>query len=165
VELENHKSMKIQTCIKSLIEKYNIKASEDVGYHIVDYGVYSMDSGTKDSKDNPGNKTASGPRCIDMSDSFEGKNDMYFGLRFTADEPALAPKVCIHKVVVTHPFRDESGDIVIRKSMWDQNGYSNSNIFMGWFFDGEEEVISGEYKFEAIDTDGNLLVEKIFVVV
>lgn len=86
---------------------------------------------------------------------------MYFGLRFTVDDSKTAPKVSFHKVVVTHPFRNGAGLGVRIESSWEQNGYSASNIFLGWHFDENEEILEGDYHFGAYDTDGILMVEKI----
>lgn len=164
IELEKHKSLKIRKCVNVLIEKYHIKSNSKVTYHIVDYGIYRMGGPTQESDKEDVSKVVNEPICINSTDSFIAEKNMYFGLRFTADDPSNAPKVCVHKVVVTHPYRNENNEIITSQSRWDQNGYSKSNIFLGWFFDENEEILGGNYHLAAFDTDGNLMVEQSFSV-
>lgn len=145
------------------LEEYEAEYSL-VTYHLVDYGVYTMGAQVTDTDNGDAKKTANEPVCISQTTDISGELGMYIGLRFTADDPEVAPKVCVHKVVVTHPLRNEEGQIATAQSSWDQNGYSASNIFLGWHFagDGEElgEVLEGSYHFAAYDTEGKLMVEK-----
>ena len=161
LSLENAKSIKLQTHVKMLIEKYSVKSAKATPFSIVDYGVYTM----KDSIDAEGTgakKVVSEPHCINKTNRFKGEQGMTFGLRFTATNPNEAPKVSVHNVTVKHPQRDMYGDINQGQSSWQQNGYSSSKIFMGWYFDAAEELLTGIYTIAAHDTDGNLLAEMTF---
>jgi hypothetical protein len=78
-------------------------------------------------------------------------------LQFTADDPDKAPKITVHKVTLTHPKKGKTGKLRKGKSSWVQNGYCNSNIFTGWNFETEKEVLTGNYHIARHNTDGNLL--------
>jgi len=161
LSLEDAKSIKLQAHVKMLIEKYFIKSIKATLFSIVDYGVYTM----KDSIDVEGTgskKVVSEPHCINKTNRFKAEQGMTFGLRFTAINPNEAPKVSVHNVTVKHPQRDIYGNIYQGQSSWQQNGYSNSKIFMGWYFDPAEELLTGVYTIAAHDTDGNLLAEMTF---
>lgn len=117
IELENHSSLKLKKYVDTLFKAYRIKVKEQVTYHIVDFGVYVMGGVASDADNGDAKKTANEPVCIDQRDEFAGKKDMYFGLRFTAADPKTAPKVCFHKVVVTHPFRNDEGNLMVEKTL------------------------------------------------
>jgi len=163
LSLEKAKSKKLQAHVKMLIERYTIKAPEGTPFRVVDYGVYRMGRAT-DPQGTSTRKTANEPECISRTTRFKGEPGMFFGLRFTAVCPEEAPRVSVHKVTVTHPYRNEAGMVQEARSSWDQNGYSSSNIFMGWYFEPAEELLTGNYHMAAHDTDGHLLAEMMFEV-
>lgn len=164
IGLEKHRSVKVKTLVKELYKEYNIKQELPIAYSCVDYGVYTMGGEASDSDTENVSKVVNEPICIDQTTEIKASANMYIGLRFTSDNPKTAPAVCVHKVVVTHPIRNDAGKITKKKSKWDQTGYNNSNIFLGWFFDESAEILKGTYHFEAYDSDGVLMVEKTFKV-
>ncbi|UII28935.1 DUF3859 domain-containing protein [Fulvivirga maritima] len=164
LSLANSESLKLKDHVQMLIERYKLKPDTNTAFHIVDYGVYVM-GGNTDPESGSTNKTATEPECTNQTTEINAEVGMYFGFRFTATDPENAPKVLVHDVKVKHPTIDpETKEIKYQTSGWQQNGYSNSNIFLGWFFETEEELIPGEYQFTALDTDGNILAEKSFSV-
>ncbi|MEH0155457.1 DUF3859 domain-containing protein [Limibacter armeniacum] len=165
ISLERSKSSKLRNHIEQLYIRYHIKTKEAVQCHIVDYGVYVMEGNT-DPQSGSTRKTAREPLCTLQTTQIKGEPDTYFGLRFTATHPETAPKVLVHQVTVSHPYRNpETNEVIQYTSQWTQNGYSNSNIFLGWYFDPKEELLTGQYHMTAHDTDGNLLAEKTFEVI
>jgi len=163
LSIENCKSKKLQTHIKKLIDKFFIKDTKPGCFHIVDYGIYTMDT-LKDSSTKPGNKVVNEPRCINKTKCFKAELGMCFGLRFTSSSPNDVPEVTVHTVRVGHPQKNADGEIINTISSWEQNGYSKSNIFMGWYFDTIDELLTGKYNLSAHDSEGNLLVEMCFVI-
>lgn len=163
ISLEKAKSKKLREEAKSLIQIYFIKSIRAIPFHIVDYGTYVMES-VADGQGSGASKIAHQPKCINQTTRFKAEKGLFFGFRFTADDPDKAPKVTVHRVKVRHPQRDEGGAIKEVESGWEQNGYCNSNIFTGWHFDTEEELLTGNYYIAVYDTDENLLVEKDFEV-
>ncbi|WP_075604003.1 DUF3859 domain-containing protein [Saccharicrinis aurantiacus] len=163
IRLEDDKSMKLKECVKNLITLHNIKSAQPSTFKVVDYGLYSMEGNT-DPESGSSRKTAREPHCINQTNQFKGVVGSYFGLRFTTVDPQNAPQISQHTVTVKHPTRNGSGEIVQAQSQWDQNGYSRSNIFMGWYFDPAEELIPGKYHMAAHDTDGVMLAEMEFEV-
>ncbi|MEN7548812.1 DUF3859 domain-containing protein [Rapidithrix thailandica] len=164
ISLENASSSKLREHVQQLFVLHRIKMKETVPCHIVDYGVYVM-GGPTDPQTGSTRKTAREPQCLVQTSQFKGEIGMYFGLRFTATHPETAPKVLVHRVTVSHPHRDaETKELTQSQSQWTQNGYSHANIFLGWYFDPNEELLPGHYQMAAHDTEGNLLAEKSFVV-
>ncbi|MDE5421527.1 DUF3859 domain-containing protein [Ancylomarina sp. DW003] len=161
ISLEKAKSKKLREEAKSLIQIYFIKSIRAIPFHIVDYGLYIMES-VADGQGSGASKIAHQPKCINQTTSFKAEKGLFFGFRFTADYPDKAPKVTVHRVKVRLPQRDEGGAIKEVESSWEQNGYCNSNIFTGWHFETEEELLAGIYRIAVYDTDENLLVEKGF---
>ena len=161
ISLEKAKSKKLREEAKSLIQIYSIKSIRAIPFHIVDYGTYIMES-ISDAKGSGASKIAHQPKCINQTAKFKAKKGLFFGFHFTADDPDKAPKITVHRVKVTHPQRDKDGAIKEAESSWEQNGYCNSNIFTGWHFETEDELLAGNYHIAVHDTDGNLLVEKSF---
>ncbi|MDC1105556.1 DUF3859 domain-containing protein [Prolixibacteraceae bacterium] len=161
IELKDHKSLKIKRTVNQLIKIYKVNESDLTSYQIIDYGIFKMgeDIKTIEGKENV-TKEAKDPVCIEQTTEIKATINSFIGLRFTARYPDNVAKVCEHKVIVTHPSRNSEGKIVTIQSGWQQNGYSNSAIFLGWSFDTNEELLAGEYHFVAYDLAGKLLVEK-----
>ncbi len=164
LKLKNHSSIKIKKCVKNLIEEYKVGETLYGECKIVDYGIYQCGTSEKISNNGSAATVAYEPECIKKTASIKVQLGMYIGLRFTGVNIKNPKEICDHKVIVTHPFKDENGEIKVKKSSWMQNGYLNSNIFMGWIFETEAELISGDYIFSAYDKEGTLLVEKKLVV-
>ena len=154
ISMKNTKSYKIKEMAKMMIKKHNIEATEEIKYNLVDFGEYTIDT----------TNGGFNPKCIQKSEQLLAKENMYFGIRFTAKDAKYAPKVTVHKVIVNHPTKNEAGDTISATSSWEQNGYNASNIFAGWYFEKKEELIAGKYTFTIIDTNGNLMVEKSFYI-
>ncbi|WP_044201943.1 DUF3859 domain-containing protein [Flammeovirga sp. OC4] len=160
ISLENSSSTKIKEHAKMLIEKYQLK-EKVIEYVIVDFGIYKMLGNTDEGGER---KIANEPVLLEETDQISAKINQYIGLRFTVKNHDKAPKICQHMVHINHPIKDENGQISYTQTSWRQNGLSNSNIFLGWYFESEEEVIEGEYKMSTLDEEGNLLVSKSFSV-
>lgn len=164
-ELRSHPSLKVQNATQELSRIFSISEENLDLYRIIDFGSYIMGlADNKVTEKTNVTREAYTPICDLQSDKIIIKKGMYIGLRFTATNPEKAPKVCDHKVVVTHPSRDKDGQIKMMQSGWQQNGYSNSAIFLGWCFETTEEIIAGDYRFEAFDLYGELLVSKTITV-
>ncbi|MDC7221996.1 MAG: DUF3859 domain-containing protein [Spirochaetales bacterium] len=161
MKFEDHKSSKMRNLVKQLKEKYGINSFQNQDFTMVDYGIYNLQE-THESKENPGLTSVKEPVCIEQIDEIEAELGMAIGLRFTALDSATVPKVIVHKVKVVHPVKDKSGQIGRGKTEWTQNGYSHSEIFLGWFFELPEELIPGEYKLSALDMEGEVIIEKLF---
>ncbi|QZT37371.1 DUF3859 domain-containing protein [Halosquirtibacter xylanolyticus] len=160
-ELQNHPSLKIKRAAKSLINAYKINEADLALYHIIDYGTYKMCKEEKvvDRKENV-TREANAPVCIKQTTTIKATHNSYMGLRFTSLHPAKMGKVCEHRVTITHPARNKDGVVEMIQSGWNQNGYNDSAIFLGWFFDPSEEILEGTYHLAAFDLNGKLLVEK-----
>ncbi len=163
LKFENHKSAKMRNHIQALKKKFRINQFEVEQFHIVDYGVYQM-QGSTDPEPGSNNKTAQEPVCINQTLDIKAKVGMFVGFRFTAIDPDSVPKVIIHTVNVMHPVVNNSGQISYNTLKWTQNGYSYSNIFLGWHFENSAELIPGEYKISAIDTNGKTIAQKTFMI-
>lgn len=163
LSLENCKSIRLQNHIKKLIATFFIKDTKKGDFYIVDYGIYVMET-LKESTSNPNNKEVSEAKCISKTTRIKAEVGMCFGLRFTSSNPNDVPQVTVHTVRVGHPEKNDDGEITNTITSWQQNGYSKSNIFMGWYFETKDELLAGNYNISASDTDGNLLVEKCFII-
>lgn len=152
ISMKNSKSYKIKEMAKLMITKHHIEATREIKYELVDFGEYTIDT----------SNGGFNPECLRNSEKLIAKENMYFGIRFTAVDADKAPKVSVHKVIVNHPTKNEVGDTVSATSSWQQNGYNASKIFAGWYFEKEEELIAGKYTFTIIDINGNLMIEKSF---
>lgn len=165
VELRNHKSIKIKAITKKLIETCGIDIDDPNPYKIVDYGIYSMETMDNLIEGKTGvTREAVEPKLIKETTEILVEVGIYIGFRFTAKNPELYSKVCHQTVVVTHPYRDRNGEVGKTQTRWKQNGYTRSKIFLGWCFEEVEELIPGDYTFEAYDTSGGLIAKKAFIV-
>lgn len=159
----SHSDEKIQNHAKELVEKMDLEAKlacERSNYEVVDYGRYIMEGDTTPEEGSNNKKTAQEPKCKRKTTVLTGELDMYFGCRFTAKKGANVPKVFDHKVRVTHPTLNEAGEVVTNICEWNQNGYSESKIFLGWYIENEAENIPGVYRFEVFDTEGTIIVRQ-----
>ncbi len=164
-ELKGHKSIKVKGIVEKLIEIYRIDIKNPVPYKVVDYGVYRMGRSDNRVEGKKGiTREAFEPKCVEETTSVKAEVGMYIGFRFTVKNYELFPEICHHSVLITYPCRNESGEIESTQTRWNQNGFSNSKIFLGWCFEEAEEVISGNYTFEAYDTSGCLIAKKEFSV-
>lgn len=162
--LEQSESLKLRQHVQALITQHGLKPYPESAFHIVDFGVYDM-AGNTDPESGSTRKTAREPQCIVATTEITPLLGMFFGFRFTATDPANAPRVLVHNVHVVHPIFDANSQTVkMHTSTWQQNGYSNANIFLGWHFETADELIAGQYHFSAVSTEGKLLAEKTFTV-
>nr|WP_319400533.1 DUF3859 domain-containing protein [uncultured Carboxylicivirga sp.] len=160
-KFENHKSAKMQKHIQALKEKFKINQFDAEQFHIVDYGVYVM-KGSTEPEAGSTNKVAQEPVCTQQTTNIKAEIGMFVGFRFTAINPDTLPKVIVHTVEVKHPVIDDSGNVNYNTLKWNQNGYSNSNVFLGWYFENTDELIPGEYHISAIDMEGKIIAQKLF---
>lgn len=158
LELKNHKVKKIREICSVLIKTCNINKEFLSPFKIVDYGIYKMEAEKIINNKIGVSREAIHPKCIKETDSIKGEVGIYIGFRFTSANLNIVPKIFNHKVVVTHPKSKNNKEYI--KTTWNQNGYSNSFIFLGWFFENEKELISGNYIFEIYDLSENLILEK-----
>ena len=164
-ELKGHKSIKVKGIVEKLIEMCRIDINNPNPYRIVDYGIYRMGEADNRVEGKKGiTREAFEPQCIEETTSVKAEVGMYIGFRFTVKNYELFPEICHHSALVTHPYRNESGEIERVQTRWNQNGYSSSKIFLGWCFEEGEEIIPGKYTFEAYDTSGCLIAKKEFLV-
>ncbi len=162
--LEQSESLKLRQHVQALITQHGLKPYPEPAFHIVDFGVYDM-AGNTDPESGSTRKTAREPHCVQATTEIKPELGMFFGFRFTATDPANAPSVLVHNVHVVHPIFDANSQTVkMHTSTWQQNGYSNANIFLGWHFETADELIAGQYHFSAVSTEGKLLAEKTFTV-
>ncbi|MDC7222370.1 MAG: DUF3859 domain-containing protein, partial [Spirochaetales bacterium] len=159
----NHKSAKVKKQAKKLIEKYAITGLSHEAYRMADFGVYNMQGDTT-PQSGATTRTAREPVCIDQTAKIKAELGLFFGFRFTAEDRENH-EVLHHHVVVKHPVLNEVRKRDRQISQWPQNGYANSKIFLGWNFETPDELIPGEYRFEAYDRDWKLIAQKSFTVV
>ncbi len=164
-ELKGHKSIKVKGIVDKLIEICRIDIKNPVPYEIVDYGVYRMGEADNRVEGKKGiTREAFEPQCVEETTSVKAEVGMYIGFRFTVKNYELFPEICHHSVLVTYPCKTEGGEVERAQTRWNQNGYSSSKIFLGWCFEEAEEIIPGNYTFEAYDTSGCLIAKKEFLV-
>ncbi len=164
LSMAQSESLKLRQHAQALITQHRLKPYSDSAFHIVDFGVYEM-AGNTDPESGSTRKTAREPQCVAATTEITPLLGMFFGFRFTATEPANAPRVLVHNVHVVHPVFDaHSQTVKMHTSTWQQNGFSNTNIFLGWHFETADELVAGQYHFSAVSTDGILLAEKTFTV-
>ncbi len=163
LKMRDHQKEKIRQHTQMLIERYKINDTSNALFHIQDYGIYRM-LGTTTRDEESDITISQEPKHLKTTTEIKAELGMYFGFRFTATAPVFAPEVLVHKVVVKHPVQKENGEITYNTIQWTQNGYSASNIFLGWNFETEEELVPGEYRLTAMDMEGKFLVEKVFSV-
>nr|WP_321454252.1 DUF3859 domain-containing protein [uncultured Carboxylicivirga sp.] len=161
LKYEKHKSAKMQKHIQALKEKFKINQFDAEQFHIVDYGVFVM-KGSTEPEAGSTNKVAQEPVCTQQTTNIKAEIGMFVGFRFTAINPDTVPKVIVHTVEVKHPIIDNTGDNKYNTVKWNQNGYSNSNVFLGWHFENTDELIPGEYHISAIDMEGKIIAQKLF---
>ncbi len=165
VELREHKSIKVKAIAEKLIEICRIDINDPSPYKTVDYGIYRMEKANNLVEGKEGvTREAAEPYLIEKTTKIKAEIGMYIGLRFTAKNPETLSKVCHQRIIVTHPYRDRDGRIGKTQTKWNQNGYNDSKIFLGWYFEEIGELIPGDYTFEAYDTSGGLIVSKKFVI-
>ncbi len=163
LSLRNSKSAKLSKHVEMLATKYKMEETREPAYHIVDFGVYQM-GGQAGISDDGKRKVVNEPVCTNQTQHIKGEVGMYFGFRFTTSTPDLSPKVLDHQVIVVHPVRHSvTGELISKESSWKQNGYSESNIFLGWYFENEETLLPGTYQMLVCDM-GVVLAEKSFVI-
>jgi hypothetical protein len=158
ISFKEHESSKIKNQVEALIDKYHITGLPNKAYKIVDFGEYKM-RGSTESQTGTNRKTARIPVCSHQSETIKAELGQFIGFRFIAAETDKR-EVLHHHVVVKHPVQDVVRGTDYLITQWKQNGYSNSEIFLGWHFETPEELISGEYHFEAYDMDWKLIVKK-----
>lgn len=152
IDLKKHKSKKVKDAVVSLIKKHFIESEDQVDYSLLDYGDYYFDQ-------EEGNFL---PVNEEHSADIKAQVGNYFGLRFTASNPKIAPKVTVHTVTVKHPWINEEGKKSQKTSKWVQNGYNASAIFAGWSFENQEACIPGKYTFKIIDSSKRVILEQSF---
>lgn len=164
-ELKNNKSIKVREIVEKIIDISGVDIEDPNPYRVVDYGIYAMGRSDNHVEGKEGvTREAHEPWLVEETTEVAAKIGMYIGFRFTVKKPELFPEVCHHSVVVTHPYRDKAGEIGRTQTRWNQNGYSSSKIFLGWYFEEVEELIPGSYIFEVYDTSGGRIAKKEFSV-
>lgn len=158
------KVTRIKEHVYRLVEKRRLISPHFIPTKIVDYGIYKM-LGNTEPIEGTELKVATDPVCIEQAIEVTVELGMYIGLRFTSCLPDLAPKVSTHEVTVLHPVWDEEKQHYITNTVqWTQNGYSAADIFLGWHFENEEELVPGQYVITAKDLNGVELARKSFIV-
>ncbi|MCT4636081.1 MAG: DUF3859 domain-containing protein [Bacteroidales bacterium] len=160
---EKSRSEKLKRHVNMLIDKFKLKEPKPDLFKISDYGLYNMSSAT-DTNNGAAKKIADEIKHIEETDKIKAEKGALFGLRFTATDQDKEPEIIEHTVIVTHPQKDSCGTLYINKSQWRQNGYSNTDIFMGWMFQDANEIIPGTYNIAAYDNRGKMLINKDFIV-
>ncbi|MBB3699964.1 hypothetical protein KMW28_27530 [Flammeovirga yaeyamensis] len=160
LEFKGHHTKKLREHARFLIDKYQLKVNNE-RYKIVDFGLYKM-LGVTTPEERFESKTTIEPILIKETEKVEVPLKSYVGLRFTSNDYDKSSTILNHTVKISHPIKLESGRLEEGLTEWKQNGFSHSNIFLGWHFDSLEELIEGEYTIRAFDEKDELIVEKSF---
>lgn len=145
--LQEDPSRKIRDKVTHILNQFN-KVEEESTPSIIDFGLYQYSS--------------SGVQFIKETDRIVAKVNSYFGFQFHVKED-LDSNIINHTVHAFHPVLKE-GEKELERSEWTQQGEKGKPIFVGWNFEKEEELLTGEYTFKVYDWQRNLLAEKTFLV-
>ena len=156
---KKHKSAKVKKHVNALIKEREITTGANQDYEIADFGVYEMQGDMT-----PQGATAREPICTNQTDTVKAELGQFIGFRFIATD-TQKQEVLRHRVVIKYPSIEPIRGLDRLIKQWVQNGSSNSNIFLGWHFEAPEELISGDYQFEAYDLDWKLIAKKTITVI
>ncbi|ANQ52344.2 DUF3859 domain-containing protein [Flammeovirga sp. MY04] len=160
LEFEGHHSKKLRDHARFLIDKYQLKVNNE-RYKIVDFGLYKVLGGANSVKGS-GRKNTIEPILIKETEKVGVVLKSYIGLRFTSKDFDKSSTILSHTVKISHPIKLGEGQVQDGFTEWKQNGFSHSNIFLGWHFDSLDELIEGKYTMRAFDENDELIVEKSF---